>query len=63
MNAHKFKYGANSASGTQQLIFCEYCGLIAFHGDRLNYSIEAQKEAKEDCPRAPEPVENSENGE
>lgn len=54
--AHSFKYSDGGANGTQ-IIFCKYCGHIAFYGEfeetGKERNIEAQVRAKAPCPLTP----------
>lgn len=53
---HKFKgQGGNGSSTYAVTVFCEYCGLIAFHGNWSTSSNEDhQKDAAQGCPCAPD---------
>lgn len=55
MAAHKFKCDSSPAEGHFQIVYCEYCGFVAYNGDKQNYTKEAQETAKTGCPLAPEP--------
>lgn len=51
MMSHKFIYGSNNASVYQQVVFCEYCGHVAFTTKGGNPDNQAV--AKKPCPLAP----------
>lgn len=51
--AHKFKYDRGGDEGAQ-IIFCKYCGHIAFYADDEDKkNTEAQVRAKAPCPLTP----------
>ena len=58
MAAHKFIYGSNNASLYAQIVFCEYCGLVAYdanRGDARNgVPREIRKKGEGPCTCAPE---------
>lgn len=57
MNPHKFTFGSNGTSHYDYVVFCEYCGHIAFHANTpldTGVPAERQRVAKEPCPRSPE---------
>jgi len=51
---HKFIYKSNGSSVYAQIIFCEYCGHVAFNANDTHIRDRDQAIAKEPCPRCPE---------
>ena len=49
---HKFMPAVGNEGKYQWAIYCEYCGHVAFHANHPS-DTEAQKIAKEPCPRSP----------
>ena len=51
MKSHKFK--SDGSDNYSMIVFCEYCGHIAWWGNSGNTEkTEMQKVAKEDCPQS-----------
>lgn len=48
--AHKYVFGASSASKYEVIVFCEYCGQIAFAS--IASTQPSQKESAQPCPLA-----------
>lgn len=51
---HKFKQGGRTDSDYYFVIYCEYCGHVAYHGNQSKESIKLQDKAKEGCPCSPD---------
>lgn len=59
MGVHKFKHGSNGTGSYDHVVFCEYCGHVAFYANKFTNSFkEMQAVAKEPCERSPEKVES-----
>ena len=55
MKAHKFKHNENAPSHYGVVVYCEYCGVIAFWGNGSEKTnLEGQGMAVQPCPRSPE---------
>lgn len=48
--SHYFIYGKNDASTYAQIVFCRYCGLVAYDANRDKLSEMGQELAKAVCP-------------
>lgn len=48
---HKFKHLVNEASKYGAVIYCEYCGLVAYDSNRDALRDKGQKMGAKPCPR------------
>lgn len=48
---HKFGFGTDG--GYRTIVYCEYCGHVAFYCNQHDLNDERQRVAKEPCPRTP----------
>jgi len=53
MNPHKFRHTPNGDSKHGVIIYCEYCGLVAFQGAWPSQSEMYYETAKKGCPCSP----------
>jgi len=53
MNPHKFRHTPNGDSKHGVIIYCEYCGLVAFQGAWPSQSEKYYGIAKQGCPCSP----------
>ena len=60
-NAHKFKAISNNASVYALIVYCEYCGHVAFNANHSSLMDQMQREAKLPCPLAPNKEEVSDD--
>jgi len=55
MNAHKFKSDKVDHDGYSLVVYCEYCGTVAFYANWSSKYENYQEKANKPCPLAPAP--------
>lgn len=55
LKPHKFKHSDNGNAGPYStVVYCEYCGLVAFHANNTIDTDKRFNESKKGCPLSPD---------